>query len=185
MKWMGTKLYVKDMVSARYKTIVQSELEKLGLKAKTIDLGEIELEQPVTAAQKEQLGAALEKSGMELIDDRKTILLERVKNAIVEMVYNSDELPQVNFSVYLADKLNYDYTYLSNTFSSLTGITIEQFTIMTKIEKAKNLMLYERLSINEIADKLGYSSSAHLSNQFKKTTGLTPSFFKAVKRGNM
>ena len=169
------------MVSIRCKMMVKSELNKLGLHHIIVDLGEVDIKEDITAEQRESLKNALLKSGLVLMDDKKAILIEKIKNVIVEMVHYSDEHPKINFSDYLSEKLNYDYTYLANLFSEVTGITIERFIIAHKIEKVKELLLYDELNLTEISYKLNYSSVAHLSYQFKKVTGLTPSFFKQLK----
>lgn len=176
------KLYVKYMVSLRCKMKVQDELASMGLKAINIDLGVVELAEELTTDQRKQLEENLLKSGLQLLDDSKSILIERIKNVITEMIHYSDEIPSVNYSDYLSKKLQYDYTYLSNTFSEVKGITIQQFIILNKIERVKELLLYNEMNLTEISYKLHYSSVAHLSNQFKKITGLTPSFFKKMKR---
>lgn len=169
------------MVSRRCKMMVEQELKYLGLHALVVDLGTVEVLEDITPEQRAQLKVNLLRSGLELMDDHKSILIERIKNAIIEMVHHSDELPQNNFSDYLSEKLQYDYTYLSNIFSEVRGITIQQFIINHKIERAKEFILYNELSLLEISYKLHYSSVAHLSNQFKKVTGLTPTFFKKLK----
>lgn len=161
--------------------MVKSELEKLGLHHLVVDLGEIEIKENITSAQHSQLKRELLKSGLELMDDKRAILIERIKNVIVEMIHYEDEVPKINFSLYLSEKLNHDYTYLANLFSEVTGITIEHFIIAHKIERVKELLIYNELTLTEISYKLSYSSVAHLSNQFKKVTGLTPSFFKKLK----
>ena len=167
------------MVSIRCKMIVKSELEKLGLHYINVDLGEAEIMEDVSPEQLADLNIALKKSGLELMDDRKSILIEKIKNVIVELVHYSDSVEplQINFSTYLAGKLNHDYTYLSNLFSEVQGTTIEHFIIIHKIERVKELLVYDELNLTEIAHKLHYSSVAHLSTQFKKITGLTPSHF--------
>jgi len=169
------------MVSIRCKMVVKEELRKLGLHFTTVDLGTVEVMENITQEQRDQLKIALLKSGLELMDDKKAILIEKIQNVIVEMIHYEDELPKVNFSDYLSEKLNYDYTYLANLFSETKGITIEHFIILHKIERVKELIIYDELNLSEIAWKLHYSSVAHLSNQFKKITGLTPSFFKSLK----
>jgi AraC-like DNA-binding protein len=163
--------------------IVKSEVEKLGLKYRNVELGEVEIMDGISPQQLADLDTALKKSGLELMDDRKSILIEKIKNVIVELVHysESDEPLQINFSNYLAGKLNYDYTYLSNLFSEVQGTTIEHFIIMHKIERVKELLVYDELTLSEIAYKLHYSSVAHLSTQFKKVTGLTPSHFKQLR----
>ncbi len=162
--------------------VVKSELDKLGLHYGVVDLGEVEVKENITAEQHEQLKIALSKSGLELMEDKKAILIEKIKNVIVEMVHYEDELPKTNFSEYISERLNYDYTYLANLFSEVKGITIEHFIIAHKIERVKELLLYDELNLTEISFKLNYSSVAHLSNQFKKVTGLTPTYFKKLKR---
>lgn len=176
------KLYVKYMVSLRCKMLVKSKLQELGIKCASINLGVIEIVENISKEQHTQLKISLKKSGLELLDDRRSILVEKIKNVIVEMVHYSDEKLNVNFSDFISNKLNYDYTYLSNIFSEVRGVTIQQFIILNKIERIKELMLYDELSLSEISYKLDYSSPAHLSNQFKKMTGLTPSFYKQMKR---
>ncbi len=162
--------------------VVKSELEKLGLNYKKIELGEVDIRESLTAEQRDQLKTALLKSGLELMEDKKAILIEKIKNVIVEMVHYADELPRTKFSDYLSGKLNYDYTYLANLFAEVSGTTIEHFIISHKIERVKELLLYNELNLTEISYKLNYSSVAHLSNQFKKITGLTPTYFKKLKQ---
>src|SRR5258706_3764930 len=169
------------MVSNRCKLAVKEELKKLGLHFIVVELGEVEIMEDITSEQRQQLQVGLFSSGLELMDDKKAVLIERINNVIIEMVHHSEELPKVNYSDYISDKLNYDYTYLSNLFSEVKGITIQQFIIVNKIERAKELLLYDELNLTEISYKLHYSSVAHLSNQFKKITGLTPSEYKKMK----
>ena len=176
------KLYIKYMVSLRCKMIVKEELNRLGINETTLDLGVVEIMEDITEDQRKELKERLERSGLELLDDKRSILIEKIKTAIIEMVHHSDELPKVNYSDYISEKLNYDYTYLSNIFSEVKGTTIQHFIIMHKIEKVKELLLYDQLNLSEISFKLHYSSVAHLSNQFKKITGLSPSFFKKLGR---
>jgi AraC-like DNA-binding protein len=161
--------------------MVKEELKKLGLNYIIVDLGMVEILEDITQEQREQLGKNLLKSGLELLEDKKSILIEKIKNLIIEMIHYSDELPNINYSDYISEKLGYDYTYLANTFSEIKGITIQQFIIIHKIERVKELILYDELNLTEISYKLNYSSPAHLSNQFKKITGLTPSFYKQMK----
>ncbi len=175
------KLYIKYMVSIRCKMLVKTELEKLGLHYKRVELGEAEIEENISPEKWNELNLALKKSGIELMDDKKSILIERIKNVIIELVHYSEDPLEINFSDYLSQKLHHDYTYLANLFSESQGTTIEHFLIVHKIERVKELLVYDELNITEIAWKLGYSSVAHLSNQFKKITGLTPSFFKKIK----
>jgi AraC-like DNA-binding protein len=169
------------MVSLRCKMVVKEELKNLGLHFIVVDLGEVDIMETISPQQRLQLKAALLNSGLELMDDKKAMLIEKIKNAVVEMVHYSDELIKINFSDFLSQKLNYDYTYLANLFSEVQGTTIEQFIINHKIERIKELIIYGELNITEIAWKMNYSSVAHLSNQFKKNTGLTPSHFKQMK----
>jgi AraC-like DNA-binding protein len=176
------KLYIKYMVSLRCKMFVKDELKKLGINFISVDLGVVEINGDLTANQRETLRENLQKSGLELLDDKKNILVEKIKSVIVEMVHYSDELPKVNDSDYISDKLGYDYNYLSNTFSEVKGTTIQNYIIQHKIERVKELLLYDELTLTEIAWKLHYSSVAHLSNQFKKVTGLTPTYFKELKQ---
>ncbi|HUR66054.1 MAG TPA: AraC family transcriptional regulator [Chitinophagaceae bacterium] len=175
------KLYIKYMVSLRCKMIVKSELEKLGLRYKTVDLGEVELDGEISPSQNEQLKKALSGSGLELMDDKKAVLIERIKAIIVEMIHYEDDPPKTKNSDYISKKLGQNYTYLANLFSEAAGTTIEHYIIIHKIERAKELIIYNELNLTEIAWKLNYSSVAHLSTQFKKITGLTPSFFKKLK----
>ena len=175
------KIYIKYMVSIRCKMLVKEELKKLGLHYILVDMGVAEIMEDITVAQKEQLRLALLKSGLELMDDKRAVLIERIKNVVIEMIHHSDEIPKLNFSDYLSKKLEYDYTYLANLFSEIQGTTIEKFIISHRIERVKELIIYGELSLTEIAWKMHYSSVAHLSNQFKKYTGLTPSHFKKLK----
>ena len=170
------------MVSQRCKMMVIDELKKVGVQYTAVDLGMVETLQDLSEQQRSLLRENLLKSGLELLDDKKSILIERIKNLIVEMVHYSDQLPNLNYSEYISNKLQYDYTYLSNIFSEVKGTTIQQFIIIHKIERVKELLLYDELNLTEIAYKLHYSSVAHLSNQFKKVTGLSPSFFKKLKK---
>ncbi|MGX1928352.1 helix-turn-helix domain-containing protein [Flagellimonas sp. 2504JD4-2] len=176
------RLYIKYMVSQRCKMLVREELIKLNLEHTILDLGMVEIMEDVPEDKLILFGHNLLKSGLELLDDTKSILIERIKTAIVEMIHYTDEIPKTNYSGYLSEKLGYDYTYLSNTFSEVQGITIQHYIIKHKIEKVKELLLYNELNLAEIAHKLHYSSPSHLSNQFKKITGLTPSFFKKMKK---
>ncbi len=169
------------MVSLRCKMIVKDELHKLGIRDISVELGMVEILTDITEQARIALKANLLKSGLELLDDKRTILIEKIKNVVVEIVHYSEEIPKTNYSEYISKKLNYDYTYLSNIFSEVKGITLQHYIIIHKIEKVKELLLYDELSLTEISYKLHYSSVAHLSNQFKKITGLSPSFFKRLK----
>jgi len=162
--------------------LVKAELQKLGLKCIVVDLGMVEIVEDTTELQREQLSKALLRSGLELLDDKKSILIEKIKNVIIEMIHYDNDLPKVNYSDYISEKLGYNYTYLANIFSEVKGLTIQQYIIIHKIERVKELLLYDELSLTDIAYQLHYSSIAHLSNQFKKTTGLTPSYFKQLKQ---
>ena len=168
--------------------MVKEELKKLGIWYVVVDLGVIEILEDITSEQRGQLKVNLEKSGLELLDDKRSILVESIKNVIIEMIHHNDEEPKINYSDFISEKLGYDYTYLANVFSEVKGITIQQFIILNKIERVKELLLYDELSLTEIAYRLHYSSVAHLSNQFKKITGLTPTFYKGIadkRRGNL
>ncbi|WP_426276705.1 helix-turn-helix domain-containing protein [Chryseobacterium sp. S-02] len=176
------KLYIKYMVSLRCKMVVHQELEKLGIKNAVVDLGTIELLEDISSEQRDILKANLLKTGLEVLDDKKSILIEKIKNVVTEMIHYSDALPKENFSDYISEKLGYDYTYLANTFSEVKGMTLQHFIIINKVEKVKELLLYDELNLTEISYKLDYSSVAHLSNQFKKITGLSPSFYKQLKQ---
>jgi len=170
------------MVSLRCKMVVKEELEKLDLHSGVVDLGVVEVLEDVSLAEREKLREGLKECGLELLDNKKSILIEQIKGVIVEMIHYSDESPKVNYSTHISEKLNYDYTYLSNIFSEVKGMTIQQFIIINKIERVKELLLYNELNLTEISYKLNYSSVAHLSNQFKKITGFSPSFYKRLKQ---
>jgi AraC-like DNA-binding protein len=169
------------MVSNRCKIAVKDELKKLGLHFVMVDLGEVEIMENLNLEKRELLKQGLLDSGLELMDDKKAILIERIKNIIIQMIHHSDEIIKVNFSEYLSEKLDHNYTYLANLFSEVQGTTIEQFMISHKVERIKELIIYGELNITEIAWKMNYSSVAHLSSQFKKVTGLSPSHFKQMK----
>lgn len=169
------------MVCSRCKMVVKLELEKLGFENPMVELGEVELKEEASKSELEKLDTALRKLGFELLDDKKTRIIEKIKNIIVQQVHHSTVPPSSNLSDLIADKLHYDYTYLSNLFTESEGITIEKYFIAQRIEKVKELLVYDELSLTEIADMLNYSSSAYLSSQFKKVTGLTPSFYKSLK----
>ncbi|MER3374853.1 MAG: helix-turn-helix domain-containing protein [Allomuricauda sp.] len=174
-------LYIKYMVSLRCKMVVKEELKKLGLHYVNVDLGTIEILENITDHQRDRLRENLKAYGLELLDDKRKIIIEKIKSVIIEMIHYSNEIPKVNYSDYISEKLGYDYTYLANTFSEVKGITIQHFIILNKIEKVKELLLYDELNLTEISFKLHYSSVSHLSNQFKKITGLTPSYYKKLK----
>ena len=168
--------------------VVQLELLKLGLNCTLVELGRVQTVEPISDEQLININIALLQCGLELMGNKKSILIEKIKNVIVEMVHYSDELPNVNYSDYISEKLHLDYTYLSNIFSEVKGITIQQFIIIHKIEKVKELLLYDELNLSEISYKMHYSSAAHLSTQFKKITGLSPSYFRQLqqkRKGNL
>lgn len=169
------------MVSIRCKMIAKSELEKLGLRYTAVELGEIQLCETPTVEELACLKAGLAKSGLELMDDKRSILIEKIKTVIVEMVHYNDELPKINFSAFISKKLNYEYKYLSNLFAEVQGTTIEQYIILHKIERVKELLTYGEMSLTDIADVMQYSSVAALANQFKKITGLTSKHFKKMQ----
>jgi AraC-like DNA-binding protein len=161
--------------------VVKDALSKLGLLCVNLDLGSVEIMEELTLEKRELLKTELLKSGLELMDDKKSILIERIKHVIIEMVHYTDEMPKVNYSEYIAQKVGQDYTYISKTFSEVKGITIEHFIIAHKIERVKELLIYDELNLTQISYMLNYSSVSHLSKQFKKVTGLTPSFFKQLR----
>lgn len=169
------------MVCHRCKMVVKSELEKLGLHPVTVALGEVALEEKKLSTQQiNALSAVLKSLGFGLIDDKQSKLIEQIKTFIIETIHYSDEVPEKKFSELLTRHLHHDYSYISNLFSGVEGITIEQYIINQRIEKAKELLLYKELSLSQVALQLGYSSTAHLSSQFKKITGLTPTQFKQL-----
>lgn len=174
-------IFIKNMVCDRCIMVVQNELEKLGLDAKNIKLGEVILSKEITSLEKENLSKTLEPLGFEVIDDKKGRIIEKIKNIIIDLVHHQDSDVKINLSDVLSDKLHHDYNYLSNMFSEVEGTTIEKYFIAQKVEKVKELLVYDELSLSEIANRLNYSSVAYLSNQFKKVTGLTPSHFKQIK----
>jgi AraC-like DNA-binding protein len=175
------KIYIKNMVSNTCKLVVKDALNKLNLHYIFINLGEVEIMENISKNQREELKAYLQKMGLELTNDKKTILIEKVKDTIVEMIHYADDMIKVNFSDYLSEKLNYDYTYLSNLFSEVQGTNIQNFVLLLKVERVKELITYDELTISEIAYKMNYSSVAHLSNQFKKVTGFSPTYFKHLR----
>jgi len=176
------QLHIKYMVSNRCKIAVREELKKLGLHFIIVDLGEVEIMENLSDEMLKQLKISLFNAGFELITDKRSVLIEKIKNTIIEMVHHSDDVIKTNFSDFLSEKLNYNYTYLSNLFSEVQGTTIEQFIIQHKIERIKELIIYNELNITEIAWKMQYSSVAHLSSQFRKVTGLAPSHYKRLKK---
>lgn len=176
------KLYIQNMVCLCCKKVVDAELKKMDLAYTSLELGEVHFVKPITKEQKKYLKEELHEYGLEVMDDKKAILVEKIVAIIVHMIHESEELPDVNFSVFLTNQLNHDYHTLSSLFSKTKGVTIEHFIILHKIEKVKELIMYDELSLTEISYKMHYSSVAHLSHQFKKVTGLTPTFFKKIKK---
>lgn len=176
------KIHIKYMVSLRCKLAVKEELEKLKLKHGTIDLGEVVLKKDISGENREKLRLALLKKGLELMDDKKSTLIEKTKNIIVELIHYSEKNPKINYSEYISEKMDYNYTHLATLFSEVTGTTIVNYIILNKIERVKELLLYDELSLTEISMLMEYSSVAHLSHQFKKITGLTPTYFKKLKK---
>jgi AraC-like DNA-binding protein len=175
------KIHIKNMVCHRCKLAVDAEIRKSGYHPQQIELGEVSIEEELNAEQLEALDTRLKHLGFELIDDKKSRLVEKIKNVIVQLVHHNTDTLSTNLSSYLADQLHYEYNYLSNLFSETEGTTIEKYYISQKIEKVKELLIYDELTLSQIAYRLGYSSVAYLSNQFKKETGLTPSHFKHIK----
>jgi YesN/AraC family two-component response regulator len=172
------------MVCIRCQIAVKSELEKFGLHHTRVELGETEIMEELSAEQRDILSTSLKKIGLELLDDKKNIMVEKIKTIIIELIHYNEDQIKTNLSDYLSEKLNHNYTYLSNLFSEIKGTTIEKYYLSNKIERVKELLVYDELNLTEIAWKLHYSSVAHLSNQFKKMTGLTPSHFKNLKNKN-
>ena len=169
------------MVCNRCILVVQNELDKLGIEATNIKLGEIILEKDLTTTEREALENVLDHLGFQVIDDKKSRMIEKIKNVIIDLVHHQDNDAKTNLSDVLSDALHHDYNYLSNLFSDIEGTTIEKYFIAQKVEKIKELLVYDELSLSEIADRMNYSSVAYLSNQFKKVTGLTPSHFKQIR----
>ena len=169
------------MVCSRCKMVVKSEFEKLGLQTISVELGEVELQDTITENQKGILLQNLQTLGFDLIDDKKSKTIEKIKNLIIDLVHHKNNELKINLSDYLAQNLNQDYNTVSNLFSEVENTTIEKYFISQKIEKVKELLIYNELSLSEIADILNYSNVAHLSNQFKKITGFTPTYFKQLK----
>ncbi len=179
------KLYIKNMVSKNCIQVVKNILNEMGINYSFIKLGHASIKDEITPDQRNLLEAALLKAGLKLMDDKKSMLTEQIKNVVIEMIHYSDELPKSNFSDFISQKLDYNYTYLSNTFSEVKGTTVEHYIIAHKIEKVKELLIYSELTLSEIAWKLRYSSVGHLSGQFKKVTGFTSSYYKKMKQKSM
>lgn len=179
------KIHIKFMVSLRCKLIVQQELSRIGIPYLSVNLGSVETENLIPCDQIEVLRKSLKKVGLEILENKKSILIDKIKNVIIEMLQFKEELKGVNYSDFISKKLDYDYTYLSNIFSEEEGITIQQYIITHKIERVKEFLLYDELSLKEISEVLNYSSAAHLSNQFKKTTGMSPSLFYQSEKSDI
>lgn len=179
------KLFIKNMVSLRCKMAVRAELEKLGIQPETVELGEVEIKGKISETQYTRLKENLMKYDLKIIKDKSEIIIERIKTVIIEMIHFLEELPNINYSVYISNKIGKDYTYLANIFSKVKGITIQQFIILHKIEKVKELLASDDFNLTEAAYKLNYSSVAHLSYQFKKITGLTPTNYKKMQVKNL
>ncbi|WEK21439.1 MAG: AraC family transcriptional regulator [Candidatus Pedobacter colombiensis] len=179
------KFYIKHMFSFRCRIVVEEILKEMQLKYSAVDFGFVELTDNISLQQRQEFKAKLQGSGLDLLDDKRNILIERIKNVIINLIHHPDMLPRVNCCEYISHQLGYDYTYLANVFSEVKGITIKQFIINLKIERVKELLLYEDYTLKEISYQLNYSSVAHLSNQFKKTTGLTPSYYRQTFNLNL
>jgi AraC-like DNA-binding protein len=174
-------IYIKNMVCNRCKMVVKGKLEELGLQPVSVELGEVELSEELSDDQKQQVHDALTEYGFELIDNRKSQLIEKIKTLVIDLVHQQNNELHINLSDYLSQQLHHEYNYLSNLFSEVEGTSINQYYIAQKIERVKELLVYDELSLSEIAFQMNYSSTAHLSNQFKKVTGLTPSHFKNIR----
>ena len=178
----STTLHIKNMVCDRCIKVVNEELSGLGFTIEAVELGEVTLKEVIDEEQTGQIRQVLTKNGFELIDDKKSWIINRIKTLIIEYIHYDREKPEyLNLSDLLSKEVGYDYSYLSNLFSSVEGLTIEKYLILQKIEKVKELLVYDELSLNDISYQMGYSSAQHLSHQFKKVTGLTPSHFKKIK----
>ena len=175
------KLYIKYILSVQCKKEMKDQLDELGLHYGELERGELEITEDVKHDQLEQLKTGLINLGVELMDDKKALLVQNIKKVIIDIIQNTDSQPKTNLSVYLSETLNYDYSYISSLFSEITGTTIEQFMINQKIERVKELLMIDEMNLTQISYLLNYSSVAHLSNQFKKVTGLTPTHFKQLK----
>ncbi|MDB5282286.1 MAG: transcriptional regulator, AraC family [Bacteroidota bacterium] len=176
------KIYIKNMACESCKIVVQEALDELDIQSVKVGLGEVVTRKDVTDADKKRLNIKIKKAGLELLEKKNGVLIEKIRAEIIDYVYRSDDKPKIKFSVLLSEKLNHSYGYLANFFSEVEATTIEQYLISMKIERIKELILFEEYTLSEIANKLHYSSVAHLSTQFKKTAGLTPTHFKLLKK---
>lgn len=175
------KLFVKNMVCNRCISVVTAEMRKLGFEEAMVTMGEVNIPNELKSEEMQKIAEALNSHGFEIIDDKKSAVIEKIKTLVIDQIHHANDRLKVNYSTLISGKLAKDYSYLSNLFSEVEGVTIEQYIILQKIEKVKELLVYDELSLSQIADEMGYSSVAHLSNQFKKVTGLTPSHFKSIK----
>jgi AraC-like DNA-binding protein len=173
------------MVCVRCETLVKSELTKMGFAYQSVKSGEVEIKDDLTEDDRKRLNEILEKSGLGVLDDKKSVLVEKISNLIIDLIHYNDDWIKINLSDYLKEKLNYDSAYLSRLFAEVKGTTIEHFFIAQRIERAKEMLIYDELSLTEIADQLRFSSASHLCNQFKKATGLTPSYFRQLKTNRL
>jgi AraC-like DNA-binding protein len=174
------KLFIKNMISVTAKTRALAVMKSLGLHPVVADIGEVEIPDIVSSKKYDLLRRALRREDFEVVNDKETILVEKIRYVVIEMIHYTEEFPETNFSDYISTKLHLDYTHLSRCFSRTNNITIQQFIIAQKIERVKNLLLYADMTLSEIAWKLQYSSTSHLSSQFKKVTGLSPSDYKKM-----
>ncbi len=175
------KIYVRNMACESCKVVVKAALEELDIAPVKVELGEIETKEDITDDEKKKLNSKIKKVGLELLEKKQGVLIEKIRNIVIDYVYKSEEKPNIKLSAIISEKLNHSYTYLANFFSEVEATTIEQYTIALKIERIKELIIFGEHSFSAIADMLHYSSVAHLSMQFKKVTGLTPTHFKALK----
>jgi len=182
-RWGGMKIHIKNMVCDRCKMVVEQILQQMNLPTKHVELGEVDLACDLSDAQRDELKQRLESVGFEWLLDKKARLMEQLQSAIIELVHQHEFIPHIHLQDYLNDKLHYDYTYLNNLFSTSKGLSIKQYLILQKIERAKELIVYDELSFSQIAERLDYSNSAHFSSQFKKLTGLSPREFKTLNHG--
>jgi AraC-like DNA-binding protein len=179
------KLFVKNMVCVRCESLVKSELTKMGFDYHSVKSGEVEIKDDLTEEDRQRLNMVLEKSGLGLLDDKKSVLVEKISNLIIDLIHYNNDRIKINLSDYLKEKLSYDTAYMARLFAEVKGTTIEHFFITQRIERAKEMLIYDNLSLTEIADQLHFSSTSHFCNQFKKATGLTPSYFRQLKTNRL